>query len=242
MRFYQPFCPQDIKAVSFDLDDTLYDNEPIIETAVNGLAQYLREHYPRAGQKSNAQWLAIKRTLCQQDHRLISDVSKLRYLSLLEGLKDDIAELSARGRAAQQCYDWFYHLRSDFKIEENIYSSLLRLAKLRPIAAITNGNVDLAQIGLDNVFDVVLHASSDNICKPHRDMFDKCAAHLNILPNQILHVGDNLKNDVLGGKLAGCKTAWLAVNRPMNLNNEEVTYLPDLVLDDLNELETLFTV
>ena len=61
-----------------------------------------------------------------------------------------------------------------------------------------------------------------------------------INPDQILHVGDNMENDVLGGKRAGCKTAWLAVNRPMNLINEAVTCLPDLVLDDLSELESLF--
>ena len=240
MRFYHPFSPSDIKAVAFDLDDTLYDNEPIIERAVNGLADYLREHFPIAGQKSAAEWFAIKRRLCQQDHRLISDVSKLRYLSLLEGLQEDVPERLAREQAAQQCYDMFYHLRSDFSVDENVCSTLARLAKLRPIAAITNGNANLDQIGLGDTFSVVLHASSDNIRKPHRDMFDKCASQLGIRPSQILHVGDNMENDVLGGKRAGCKTAWLAVNRPMNLINEAVTCLPDLVLDDLSELESLF--
>ena len=33
MKFYRPLRP--FKAISFDLDDTLYDNHPIIEKAEN---------------------------------------------------------------------------------------------------------------------------------------------------------------------------------------------------------------
>ena len=53
MRFYRPLGP--VKAMTFDLDDTLYDNGPVIRAAEVSLQDYIVKHYPRTAQLTPAQ-------------------------------------------------------------------------------------------------------------------------------------------------------------------------------------------
>jgi FMN phosphatase YigB (HAD superfamily) len=38
---------QNIRTLTFDLDDTLWDNGPVLEAAEQALYRWLDEHYPR---------------------------------------------------------------------------------------------------------------------------------------------------------------------------------------------------
>lgn len=45
MHFYRPLSP--IKAMTFDLDDTLYDNHPVIDKTEEEVLRFIREYDPR---------------------------------------------------------------------------------------------------------------------------------------------------------------------------------------------------
>ena len=53
MLVYRPF--DTIAALSFDLDDTLYDNYPVIVRAERGLMDHLKAYYPKAASLSIAE-------------------------------------------------------------------------------------------------------------------------------------------------------------------------------------------
>ena len=110
------------------------------------------------------------------------------------------------------------------------------LAEKVPLVAITNGNVNLSQIGIDELFQLSLHAKENQPMKPHPCMFEKAAAHLNLPSKHILHVGDNLEKDIMGANQVGFQTAWYACNRSMNLAAEPVSTLPHVQLSSLEEL------
>ena len=107
-------------------------------------------------------------------------------------------------------------------------------AKL-PIVAITNGNVDTDKIGLTGYFAEIYHAGNGLISKPDSDMFIRACNALAIQPQELLHVGDCGRADILGGLNAGCQTAWFpeyGVGKPL-------TVLPHIELDNVAELLTL---
>ena len=54
MKFYRPLKP--FKAISFDLDDTLYDNRPIIKKAEKDFIVYLNETYAELSELNAHQW------------------------------------------------------------------------------------------------------------------------------------------------------------------------------------------
>ena len=68
---------------------------------------------------------------------------------------------------------------------------LARLRQRYRLATLSNGNADLAHIGLDQAFTVSLNARQIGAAKPHRRCFERLARELGLAPQAILHVGDD---------------------------------------------------
>lgn len=236
MRFYRPI--RDIRAITFDLDDTLYNNEPVIQKADKSLRIFLESNYPETSKLSQTEWFQIKKTVIADNPAFRSDMGELRLRSLEIALARDVEPENVKA-AAKACFDHFYDARSDFKVEQSVLDTLSELSKHVPLVAITNGNVDPRKIGIADFFQYHLHASVTRPMKPHRAMFDEASDFLQIVPQHILHVGDNLVKDILGAAQAGYQTAWYACNRTMNINNEPVRVLPNIELSCLDELTAL---
>ncbi|GGW84255.1 HAD-IA family hydrolase [Alteromonas halophila] len=233
MRFFRPLAT--VSAVTFDLDDTLYNNEPVIRYATQQLQLHLKQHYPRAGALTPSEWQLINRALIAQTPALASDMGQLRLRALRQALQNDV-DASDIHAAAQSCFDFFYAARSDFKLDDEVHTTLEQLSAQVPLIAITNGNVNAKTVGFEHYFTHILHASTARPMKPHPAMFEEAASLCGLAPQHMLHVGDNLEKDVMGAHRAGFQTAWFACNRPMNINREPPTVLPTVVLDNLDEL------
>lgn len=234
MIFYRAYVRA--KALSFDLDDTLYDNHPYMVIANQKLAQFMVQYVPNNAPLSDTFWSTHKRRVVKQMPVLKHDVGMLRRLTLQSGLTELGLQGEKLNRAVSASFDYFYQVRSEFHVSDEVKNTLAELAKRVPLVAITNGNVDIEKIGLKDYFDECFHASAAQFSKPHGAMFEKAAEFLQLKPNQILHIGDNLINDVLGAKKAGLQSAWLAVNRDMQLKAEKMNVLPDVQLERLSEL------
>lgn len=237
MRFYRPLAA--VQAITFDLDDTLYNNDPIIRHADQALKDYLNERYPVTAAMSRSEWMQIKSTLVARQPALASDVGQLRLLSLEVALRADVPDTDARQQAAKACFDYFYLVRSDFTIDDTIHTTLAKLAAKVPLVGITNGNVDARRIGIAPYFTHILHASSQRPMKPAAHMFNEAATLLGMRPGNILHVGDNLEKDVFGAVRAGMQAAWFACNRTMDIRQEPVQVLPHIQLTALDDLLTV---
>lgn len=77
--------PGAIEAISFDLDDTLYDNRPIIAAAEGALLDWLGKEYPKSDNWQAADWRALKRQLLLQQAELTHDTSAARLMLLQTG-------------------------------------------------------------------------------------------------------------------------------------------------------------
>lgn len=58
MKFYRRIEP--IKAMTFDLDDTLYDNHPVIVRMERELLTWLQQTHPAVVHMEKADWLQVK--------------------------------------------------------------------------------------------------------------------------------------------------------------------------------------
>jgi putative hydrolase of the HAD superfamily len=222
--------------MTFDLDDTLYDNWPYIVEAEKGLLNFIAKEYPDSSHLSRDDWQQYKHQALRDDPELFSDMGDLRRIILTKGLQESGYRGSVLSTAVQTCFDWFYFERSNFRVGEAQCQLLSKLAERIPLIAITNGNVNTQQIGIHRYFQQILKASRQSPMKPHPHMFDEAANYLKIPRGSILHVGDNLEKDVWGATNAGFSAAWHACDRPMEIENEPVQVLPNVEIHQLEEL------
>jgi putative hydrolase of the HAD superfamily len=234
MIYYKKLKP--IQAITFDLDDTLYENTSVIIKAQCSLNELMHNQYPITRHADKDFWIAQQKSIILANPLLKNDVSELRRLSLESGF----IELGLSGEelnvATRQCFEHFYFQRSNFTLNRNAHSLLETLSKSLPLVAITNGNVDLQQIGIERYFSACFKASVKSPMKPDKTMFDAAQVHLNIPHENILHVGDNLPKDIYGALKAGYQTAWYAEDRDMNICNEQAQVLPHIQLSQLTQL------
>ena len=236
MKFYRPLKP--FKAISFDLDDTLYDNHPIIKKAEQDFLIYLKQTYPELSELDARQWGLYKNHLVREFPELAEDVSVWR-LEILKRIMTiyGIAEYKAI-EYAPIAFAEFLRLRSDFVVPNESITLLKELSKKYPVIAITNGNVDEKQIGLHDKFDFILKAGSPLKAKPDAALFKKAAQRLNIEVSDILHIGDHLISDVYGAQNSGAQAVWLNENKqPLN----GARLLPTVEITQLDQLYSLIT-
>ena len=114
MKFYRPLKP--FKAISFDLDDTLYDNHPIIKKAEVDFIVYLKSTYPELSELTAHQWGLYKNHIINEFPALKEDVSLCR-IAILKRIMTiyGIAEYKAI-EYAKIAFKEFLRLRSNFSV------------------------------------------------------------------------------------------------------------------------------
>ena len=252
MKFYRRLVP--FQAISFDLDDTLYSNYPVMMATDRKMAAYfdalfLAKIVPANRVKKSGFnylfWKPFHQQVLKENPQLMHHVGDVRLATYTLGLKtlgfsDDVAKYEA-----QKALDYFVLQRSDFVVPASVHQLLKSLQKKYPLVAISNGNVDTDKIDISQYFKYRFHAGdlfttpqNNNIQlrqKPHTDMFDAACDKLLIEPVQLLHVGDCGQSDIYGAINAGCQTAWIScydVGKPL-------TVLPNIELSNISELRHL---
>jgi HAD superfamily hydrolase (TIGR01509 family) len=196
---------EQIKCVTFDLDDTLWPVGPTIVKAELKLYQWIEENYPLVTNVYTQQDIVAKRMELQNSHADIAhNVTELRYRSLLE----IASEFGYDKTFAQQSLKLFRHYRNQVEPFEFSESILSMLKQHFVVGAITNGNAQLEQTSLGKYFDFAVSAEQVGVSKPHVKMFERASSLANIELAKIMHVGDSAKTDVIGAMNAGCKAVW----------------------------------
>lgn len=234
MKFYRTFMP--FKAISFDLDDTLYDNRQVILDAEQQFVVKLSELLSK--DVNIDEWKQWKFRIFEQDPILCEDVTLWRYEALTAFLREQGKSAVEIEQIWQVAIVHFFDWRHKMAISAQTYSVLQQLKCRYPLIAITNGNVTPERIGLD--FDLTMKGGVHGRAKPHQALFHQTAQKLQIQPCEILHVGDNLVTDVQGAIQAGCQSVWINLSGVGIRQFNDATLLPTLEITELTELLSLF--
>lgn len=239
MLFFKHIKP--FKIISFDLDDTLYDNTKVIAHAEQQFATYLQNkyHLPIFTQDP-AFWAQQKQNAILHDPNLEHDVTALRSVILYTVLNHYTNCNNLTFAVCNQEIERFIEFRSAFKVSAKVLSLLNDLKQEYMIVALSNGNVDLQKIGLDQIFAYNLRpAYKKRRKKPYADLFLQLQELTRVKSVEILHVGDEPFSDIQGAVLADCQSAFLNKGFAQCLKGvDSLKHLPHVVLDNIFELRS----
>lgn len=229
-----------MKALIFDVDDTLYDQ----------LLPFQQ---------------ALQKRLAIADEDIFPLYLTFRHYADQLFLEVERGELSLADshllRMRQALLDWGYRLSDqDIQAIQKDYASLQGKLFLDPmfprifqscqenglmLGIITNGPYShqlekIECLGLQEWIDPhrILISGQLGIAKPDREIFRIMEERLGVGPVDILYVGDSYENDVVGAKRAGWQSLWFNHRKRSSL---EGAYQADYIIERWNQLEETIT-
>ncbi len=229
---------KNIKAVLFDVDETLFDRvlaqKAVLELIVKQLPQvfagYDPEHVLAAFLKSDQIYTDLFNSGAasegSRDRR-----SKL-FLQLLGINEKHTARITG------------LYVKDYPTVKANVDGAIPVIKKLSrkyTLGVVSNGFTDvqyrkLENMGLRDLFACIVLSEEFGVRKPDPRIFHQAASLLHMQPQECLYVGDSYANDVIGGKNAGMQVCWL---NPSAQKAADEKIKPDFVITKFEELPGL---
>ena len=219
-----------IRAITLDLDDTLWPIWPTIERAERALGHWLGQRAPAAAAlvADPAMRLALRDQVVRTRPEMAHDMGSVRR----EFIRLALHRCGEDTHLAEAASELFLEHRMKVDLFADALPSLVFLARRFPIVAVSNGNADVHRVGIGAHFHASISAHEIGVGKPDRRIFHAGAAAAGVAPDEVLHVGDDAALDVLGGLDAGMQTVW--VNRDALAWPHAAT--PHVTVSDLGQL------
>lgn len=223
----------DIRTITLDLDDTLWEITPVIRRAETRLREWLAERYPRIVDMHQPEdMVELRAQVVAEFEEQSHDLTFIRRqvlarMGVAAGYGDDFVD---------EAFAVFDRERNTLELFPEVRPALESLASRYTLVAVTNGNARLERIGIDHLFHAVVSARSAGAAKPARPIFDAAVSVGGAAAHETLHVGDHPEFDVHGARAAGLRTAWL------NRNGHEwpaALEPPEQTVSNLRELDEL---
>jgi putative hydrolase of the HAD superfamily len=220
-----------IKAVLFDLDETLLDR-------TRSLERFLPQHVQRIGLEPD---------------QIEGYVTRFHELDAKGyGPKDVmfatlVSEFDLRQTEPELHRNFTHEAAKGSVLYPDAIPTLLELCKRGfALGIITNGTVAMQQgklqaCQLEPLVDFSLISEREGIKKPDPRIFNTALERLGLPAAQVLFVGDHPQNDVGGAANVGMLTAWLRQGREWPLERISPTFTLK-ALGDLLELEGVQSV
>lgn len=227
-----------IKAVVFDIDNTLYSFDRAHAVAFEALTEYAErelllspERFRTLVKQANEQLKHNTGGNCAAIHNRL-----IRFQLLLEKLRLPLSHAP--------------------RMEAVYWNKLLEVAQIEPYAVeciqslkkqgirIGIGTdmtanwqfVKLERLGLLDSIDFMVSSEEASIEKPAEHFFALCVEKAQCLPKECMFVGDNVKKDVRGALAAGMNAVWY---HPEGLTSTEEKPTATQIIHSFRELLTL---
>lgn len=225
-----------IRAVIFDLDDTLIDHTTAIRGAVADLYANRPELLTKFPDEASFQraWVAVQDKHYPSYLRGSLTHAEQKILRIRE-LWQPLANLSE-----EQCFQIYDHFQALYAQKWQLFPDTLPcLENLVPLklGLITNGyenqrrKLELEE--LHKKFQIVVISSEVGMAKPDPRIFKMACAALSVQPQEALYVGDLYDLDVQGAQNAGLIPIWL------RRRADHIESPGTLTIRSLNELAAL---
>jgi FMN phosphatase YigB (HAD superfamily) len=220
-----------IRSISFDVDGTLSGFDTIIRRAMDQALVYLDKIDREAAALLDVDTMIAIRDRTQDELKgKVYDLLQVREGSFKRALREIGRPNDALGSKLTEVYlGHRYETRGLF---DDVTPALDALKQQYALGLISNGNSYPKTMGQGGVFQFAVFSQDHQVEKPDRRIFQIAFESAECAPNQMLHVGDPLQNDVGGATGAGVRSAWL------NRNGAEADplFTPDIQISSLLEL------
>lgn len=189
-----------IKAILFDLDNTLIDRQKAFKSMLIRVfhTYYEDEEY-------------INKLV--EDEMLFDNNGKIERKESFTLLinKYNIKEFTAEELAS----NWSKESGSDVYLFDDVLDTLKQLKKKYKLAIVTNGDYESQKRKLDNInlydlLDYCLISSEINIRKPDVRIFEYACNKMNLKVDECVYVGDSYSRDIVGSLNAGLTPIYVS--------------------------------
>ena len=197
-----------IKLITFDLDDTLWDNGPTITNAEIQTREWVEERVGKIEWGNLDDFINLRNDLIKKDPSIAWDISKLRK-EIFKIKINNLVPPSKVNPLANDAFDFFIDRRHEIRLYDHVAEALLRLSKKYTLGVLTNGNANIFRLEVGKYFQFSISSLEAKNSKPHRAHFDIASQQADAIDfNNMLHIGDHQVNDVLAAYQLGIETLW----------------------------------
>jgi putative hydrolase of the HAD superfamily len=195
-----------IKLISFDLDDTLWPCLQTIRMAEARTYEWLQQNAPMITEHYTLDTMREKRMAwVKANPEFAHDLTRVR----LSALKAHCDEFALPHEIAEQANAIFREARNWVEPFDEVIEGLKQLKGTYRLVAVSNGNAQVEKTPLQGLFDAAFMAEQVGAAKPHPALFQASVDQFDVQPNECLHVGDDPIRDIEAAANFGMKTAWM---------------------------------
>lgn len=219
-----------LRALCFDLDNTLWDVWPVIVRAEQAMYEFLTHRYPRVVADVTLETMREARERVAEAYpQMKHDFTFLRK----QLLRDYALRFGYPDCMVEEAFGVFIEARNAVDLYADVRPALDQLAKRYRLFSASNGNADLKKIGISHYFERSIAARDVGALKPDPRVFHDVLAGTDLTPSQVAYVGDDPALDVEGARRAGMLSIWMSRDaQPW----PEALEPPDVTVRSLSEL------
>ncbi|HET9448820.1 MAG TPA: HAD family hydrolase [Steroidobacteraceae bacterium] len=195
-----------VRAICFDLDNTLWDVWPVIMRAEQKMYEFLAQRYPRVVANMTIEMMRSAREQTAAAHpQMRHDFTFLRKQTLREHAR----EFGYAEAMAEEAFEAFIQARNEVDLYEDVLPALEQLRTRYRLFTASNGNADLQAIGIAHFFERTIAARQVGALKPDPAIFHKVIEGTDLQAHEVVYVGDDPLLDVVGARGAGMQAIWI---------------------------------
>ena len=198
-----------IKAISFDVDGTLWDFDSIMRRALSEVLKELENADPEsAGMLDVDRMISIRERVHEELLYKVIELNEIRRESIRQALRDI-------GRPDDELAEHLFgvyvkHRDAGQSLFDDVLPALQSLDGSYKLGLLSNGNSYADRLGLQDFISFqVFSQDHGGVEKPDPRLFRIALQEAECAPQELMHVGDSLEYDVAGASNAGVQAVWL---------------------------------
>ncbi|MCF7980742.1 MAG: HAD family hydrolase [Pseudomonadales bacterium] len=202
-----------IKAITFDLDNTLWHVDDAIRVAEQNTFSYLTTHCPEVAQHHSIHSLRqLMHKLLQLQPELNHQISQLRKMALMKVIVQSGYSGIMAQQVAEEAFAIFLQGRHQVTLFNHALDILNLLNQDYQLGVLTNGNADIRRLPVHPYFDFAFSAEECMSRKPESPLFQAALEFTGLSPSECIHVGDHHEQDIFGAQQMGFYTVWINID------------------------------
>lgn len=202
-----------IKAIFFDLDDTLINSKKAESDAICEFKNAYSKFEKIDNNEFSIMWKKVAMdNYYLYNNRMISfDELKIRRMQgLFKAYGTEITAIEAKEK-----FEKYYEIyEKNWILFNDTIETLNKLKNKYKLAIITNGNgiqqrKKIKNTDIENYFNEITISEEVGVSKPDKKIFEITYMKMKLQPQECIMVGDMYDMDIEGGLNAGIKSIWI---------------------------------
>jgi putative hydrolase of the HAD superfamily len=231
-----------IKAITFDLWNTLLEDKHFNAPRLQATAEALRYHgTPRSPEEIKEAYISAARAYrreWEEDQRHMTVERRIRHMLQRLNVKPEEEIIREMIDRFEDCF-----LEDPPTLKEGVEETLDALDGRYRLGIISDTGVTpgtlirelLDRRGLLHHFASTVFSDETGYCKPHPNQFRRALRELDAEPHEAIHVGDLIRTDIAGAQAIGMTAVWVQTEGKTAPDHTH----PDYTVTKLNQILTL---